>query len=120
MSIKLVDISNKGSELLKYEQVIAAINRALDDVIDGRRDAVDALQLIDYHLFANKLSTYRDCSFAKTDDQTVRNFNRRMCTSCNFRIPYDYIIRNGLEKSRFYADNGWYRIVKEEDDREGV
>lgn len=117
MSIKLVDVSNKGSELLKYEEVIAAINSALDDVIDGRRDAVDALQLIDYNLCARKLSTYKDCSFARPDDHdTIRNFNRRMCTSCNFRIPYDYITRNGLEKSRFYANNGWYRIVKEEGD----
>lgn len=118
MSIKLIDISNKGPELLKYEEVIAAINSALDDVVDGRRDAVDALQLIDYNLYARNLSTYKDCSFARPDGHcTIRNFSRRTCcTSCNFRIPYDYITRNGLEKSRFYADNGWYRIVKEEDD----
>ena len=116
VSIKLVDLNNTGPELLKYEQVIAAINRALDDVMDGRRNTIDALQLIDYHLFANKLSTYRDCSFAKTDNYTIRNFNNRMCKGCNFKVPYDYIVHNGLDKSTFYADGKWYKIVKEEDD----
>lgn len=117
MSIKLVDLNNTGPELLKYKQVIAAINRALDDVVDDRRNTIDALQLIDYHLFANKLSTYRDYSFAKTeDDQTIRNFNNRMCKGCNFKVPYDYIVHNGLDKSTFYADGKCYKIVKEEGD----
>ena len=117
MPIKLVDISNKGPKLLKYEEVIAAINSALDDVIDGRRDAVDALQLIDYNLYARKLSTYKDCSFARPDDHyTIRDFNNRMCKGCNFKVPYDYIVHNGLDKSTFYADGKWYKIVKEEDD----
>lgn len=119
MSIKLADLHNTGPELLKYEQVIASINRALDDVIDGRRDTIDALQLIDYHLFVNKLSTYRDRSFAKTDDQTIRSFNHRMCKGCNFKVPYDYIVNNGLDKSTFYAKGKWYKISRE-DDREGV
>lgn len=117
MSIKLIDINNKGYELLKYEEVIAAINSALDDVVDGRRDAVDTLQLIDYNLYARNLSTYKNCSFVRPDGHCIiRNFDKRMCRGCNFKVPYDYIVHNGLDKSTFYVDGKWYKIVKEEDD----
>lgn len=106
MPIKLVDIHNKGPELLKYEEVIAAINSALDDVVDGRRDAVDALQLIDYNLYARKLSTYKDCSFVRPDNYTIRNFNKIICR----------VTGNRSGKLRFYTNNRWYRTGKEEDD----
>ena len=115
MTVKLIDLDSKCSELLKYRKVIAAINIALDEAVNNMREATSTLELIDYYLFGYGLSTYTKTNkiatrkfqqhFDQTDvtyekDFTVEEMANYLGTALKCDISYTTLI-NWMIKRKF-------------------